>query len=121
MKRYIIYVAIVVSFFILCLNGCSYVNQQHRENFTRKLSDVKTKIIKGVTKKEEILDLLGDPVGNKKFNTWNYNLGYTEITAWDFGGELLGITPDPTGESYTLYIYFDENGIVKDYGLKKLR
>lgn len=119
MKIKFILFSIIVCCFLL--NSCAYENKQRKESFTKRLSDVKTKILKGITTKKDILNLLGDPIGNKKFNKWNYDIGYVEMTAWDFGGELLGISPERTGESYALDIYFDDTGVVQDYEIKKIQ
>lgn len=111
----------LVIIFCLLVSGCVYENKQRRENFVKRISEIKIKVEKGKSTKEDVLKILGDPVFSKNFDKWTYYIGYTEMTAWDFGGELLGISPEPTGESYTLYIYFDEDGIVKDYEIKKIR
>lgn len=119
----------LVIIFCLFINGCAYVTEQRKGNFVKKTSDVKGKIIKGKTTKTDILDFLGKPDSvwdrwirsdmGGYYERWYYFFEKQHLKWSDFfGGELMGFSPDL--EVVHIDIYFDKEGVVKDYSIQNV-
>ena len=87
----------------------------------------KTKIIKGKTIQNEILEIFGSPniiTKNKSGNeVWTYDKVSVEKSNTEGYGTILiaGIAQDrysSSAKTFTLMIEFDENNIVKDYSYR---
>ena len=116
---------IVYALGIFFLAGCVSVPPSSRDTLTAAMA--KTKIEKGVTTQNEILETFGSPniiTKNKSGNeVWTYDKMSIERSLEDDYGTLIilgGTSSRATTQSrtFTLMIEFDENDIVKDYSYR---
>ena len=100
-----IYAIIIIVCIIVCRNLgypiMQYLSEKPDNVYTKKkeLSDSEKLI--GLSK-EEVIELLGEPIKNSRDNLYIYDAG--TLTNYLFLGER---------EFYDFFIWFDENGIVK--------
>jgi hypothetical protein len=120
MKKYL-------AFFILFVltTGCATVQPPQKSNLTAGM--VKTKIIKGQTTQNEIIETFGAPniitkakSGNE---VWTYDKVSIETSSSEGYGTIIivGIGSGRSSAStrtFTLMIEFDDNDIVKDYSYR---
>lgn len=121
MKTY--FGAILVSFFVL--SGCASVQPIQKGNLTPGMA--KTKIIKGKTTQNEILEVFGAPnivTKNKSgYEVWTYDKVSVETGTSDVYGTILiaggvGSRTSTSTRTFTLMIEFDENNVVKDFSYR---
>lgn len=121
MKTY--FGAILVSFFLL--SGCASVQPIQKGNLTPGMA--KTKIIKGKTTQNEILEVFGAPnivTKNKSgYEVWTYDKVSVETGTSDVYGTILiaggvGSRTSTSTRTFTLMIEFDENNVVKDFSYR---
>lgn len=117
----------IVSFFLLAMliGGCVSVQPIQKGNLTPGMA--KTKIIKGQTTQNEILEVFGAPnivTKNKSGNeVWTYDKASIETGTSDVYGTILiaggaGSRISTSARTFTLMIEFDENNIVKDFSYR---
>lgn len=117
----------IVSLFILAMliGGCASVQPIQKGNLTPGMA--KTKIIKGQTTQNEILEVFGAPnivTKNKSGNeVWTYDKASVETGTSDVYGTIIiaggvGSRTSTSARTFTLMIEFDEMGIVKDYSYR---
>jgi len=121
MKVY--FVAILAGFFLL--SGCASVQPVQQSNLTSGMA--KTKIIKGQTTQNEIMQVFGPPnivTKNKSGNeVWTYDKVSVESGSSDVYGTLFilggaGSRSSTSSRTFTLMIEFDEKDVVKDYSYR---
>ncbi|MDP2939148.1 MAG: hypothetical protein Q8O13_03580 [Candidatus Omnitrophota bacterium] len=114
-----------VSLASLFLLGCASVQPVQKGNLTSGMA--KTKIIKGQTTQNEILDVFGAPnivTKNKSGNeVWTYDKASVETGTSDVYGTILiaggaGSRTSTSSRTFTLIIEFDEKNVVKDYSYR---
>ena len=122
MKKYI---ALFLLSFLLVLSGCASVQPVQQGNLTPGMA--KTKIIKGQTTQNEILQVFGAPnivTKNKSGNeVWTYDKVSVETGTSDVYGTLLivggaGSRSSTSARTFTLMIEFDEKDVVKDFSYR---
>ena len=108
-----IYIIAIVTILFLC-SGCLYVPYHRHIN---RVPDEKTlaSIKEGVTSKEDILMMLGEPdrvLDNERIFLywWQEDYGFF---GWAFSGG------GPVRSTHWLYYEFDENNIIMKYEIKK--
>lgn len=114
---------ILISFFLL--SGCVSVQPVQQSNLTPGMA--KTKIIKGQTTQNEVLQVFGAPnivTKNKSGNeVWTYDKVSVETGTSDVYGTLLivggaGSRSSTSARTFTLMIEFDEKDVVKDFSYR---
>ena len=122
MKKYI---ALFLLSSLLVLSGCASVQPIEKANLTPGMA--KTKIIKGQTTQNEIIQVFGPPnivTKNKSGNeVWTYDKVSVETGTSDVYGTLLivggaGSRSSTSTRTFTLMIEFDEKDIVKDFSYR---
>lgn len=120
MKR--IFLVVLAS---LLLIGCASVQPVQKGNLTPGMAE--TKIIKGQTTQNEILEVFGAPniiTKNKSGNeVWTYDKASIETGTSDVYGTILiaggvGSRSSTSARTFTLMIEFDENKVVKDFSYR---
>ncbi len=115
----------IIPLLILFLAGCATVPITQGENLT--VGMVKTKIVKGVTTQNEILEVFGAPnviTKNKTGNeVWTYDRIAVETNVSDSYGTLIllggtGSRASSSTRTFTLMLEFNEQGVVKDYSYR---
>lgn len=110
---------------ILLISGCASVQPVQKGNLTPGMA--KTKIIKGQTSQNEILEVFGAPnivTKNKTGNeVWTYDKASIETGTSDVYGTILiaggvGSRTSTSARTFTLMIEFDEKNIVKDFSYR---
>jgi len=80
---------------------------------------VSTKIVQGKTTKAEISQIFGDPIKTSFTDSgneiWEYDYNKTHAKAQNYIPLVSAFTHGSTGQKKTLTIFFDKNGIVKNY------
>jgi hypothetical protein len=121
MKRIIICLFALV----LLIGGCASVQPVEKGNLTPGMA--KTKIIKGVTTQNEILEVFGAPnivTKNKSGNeVWTYDKASVETGTSSIYGTILivggaGSRSSSSARTFTLMIEFDDQSIVKDFSYR---
>lgn len=121
MKRYLL--LITGAFFLL--SGCASVQPVQKSNLTPGM--VKTKIIKGRTTQNEILQVFGSPniiTKNKSGDeVWTYDKVSVEAGGSEAYGTIVvagvaGGSSSTSSRTFTLMIEFDEKDVVKDYSYR---
>lgn len=119
----IILAVIMVGVFML--SGCASVQPIQKGNLTPGMA--KTKIIKGQTTQNEILEVFGAPnivTKNKSgYEVWTYDKVSVETGTSDVYGTILiaggvGSRTSTSTRTFTLMIEFDENNVVKDFSYR---
>jgi len=119
-----IYVPIVFATLFL-LSGCASVQPAQQSNLTPGMA--KTKIIKGQTTQNEIIQVFGPPnivTQNKSSNeVWTYDKVSVETGTSDVYGTILivggaGSRSSTSSRTFTLMIEFDDKDVVKDYSYR---
>jgi len=107
------------------LSGCASVQPVGKANLTPGMA--KTKIIKGQTTQNEIIQVFGPPnivTKNKSGNeVWTYDKVSVETGTSDVYGTLLivggaGSRSSTSTRTFTLMIEFDEKDVVKDFSYR---
>lgn len=110
---------------ILLISGCASVQPVQKGNLTPGMA--KTKIIKGQTSQNEILEVFGAPnivTKNKTGNeVWTYDKASVETGTSDVYGTILiaggvGSRSSTSARTFTLMIEFDDKNIVKDFSYR---
>lgn len=110
---------------ILLLSGCASVQPVEKGNLTPGMA--KTKIIKGQTTQNEVLEVFGAPnivTKNKSGNeVWTYDKASVETGTSDVYGTILiaggsGSRSSTSARTFTLMIEFDDNDVVKDFSYR---
>ncbi len=121
MKKFLAFL-FAVSFL---LSGCASVQPVEKANLTPGMA--KTKIIKGQTTQNEIIQVFGPPnivTKNKSGNeVWTYDKVSVETGTSDIYGTLLivggaGSRSSSSTRTFTLMIEFDEKDVVKDFSYR---
>jgi hypothetical protein len=121
MKRIIICLFALV----LLIGGCASVQPVEKGNLTPGMA--KTKIIKGVTTQNDILEVFGAPnivTKNKSGNeVWTYDKASVETGTSSIYGTILivggaGSRSSSSARTFTLMIEFDDQSIVKDFSYR---
>lgn len=121
MKRKIIYLFALV----LLFSGCASVQPVQKGNLTPGMA--KTKIIKGQTTQNEILQVFGAPnivTKNKSGNeVWTYDKASVETGTSSVYGTILivggvGSRASSSANTFTLMIEFDDKDVVKDFSYR---
>jgi len=121
MKKKMIYLFVLV----LLVSGCASVQPVQKGNLTPGMA--KTKIIKGQTSQNEILEVFGAPnivTKNKSGNeVWTYDKASVETGTSDVYGTILiaggaGSRSSTSARTFTLMIEFDDKNIVKDFSYR---
>ena len=109
----------------MLITGCASVQPVQKGNLTPGMA--KTKIIKGQTTQNEILEVFGAPnivTKNKSGNeVWTYDKASVETGTSDVYGTILiaggaGSRTSTSTKTFTLMIEFNENSIVKDFSYR---
>lgn len=104
---------IIIFAALICLAACMQSNFEHGQSAIADQSKV-AQIQKGVTTKQAVAALFGDPQGKQfKANggeTWTYSYQHTE---WN----PLEVYPTVKSEGASLEISFDNRGIVQEYAV----
>jgi len=120
MRKYLI--LILSGLFIV---GCASVQPVQQANLTPGMA--KTKIIKGQTTQNEILQVFGPPnivTKNKSGNeVWTYDKASVETGTSDVYGTILiaggaGSRSSTSSRTFTLMIEFNEKEVVNDYSYR---
>ncbi len=117
----------IVYFFalVLLISGCASVQPVQKGNLTPGMA--KTKIIKGQTSQNEILEVFGAPnivTKNKSGNeVWTYDKTSVETGTSEIYGTILivggaGSRSSTSARTFTLMIEFDDKNIVKDFSYR---
>jgi hypothetical protein len=110
---------------VVLIGGCASVQPAEKGNLTPGMA--KTKIIKGQTTQNEILEVFGAPnivTKNKSGNeVWTYDKASIETGTSDVYGTIIiaggvGSRTSTSARTFTLMIEFDDKGIVKDYSYR---
>lgn len=121
MKRKIIYLFV----FALLISGCASVQPVQKGNLTPGMA--RTKIIKGQTTQNEILEVFGAPnivTKNKSGNeVWTYDKASVETGTSSVYGTVLivggiGSRSSSSANTFTLMIEFDDKDVVKDFSYR---
>ncbi len=121
MKRFLAF--LFLGSFLLA--GCASVQPVEKANLTPGMA--KTKIIKGQTTQNEIIQVFGPPNIVTKNKTgdevWTYDKVSVETAASDVYGTLLivggaGSRSSTSTRTFTLMIEFDEKEVVKDFSYR---
>ena len=121
MKKYML----LIMGTIFILSGCATVQPAQQSNLTPGM--VKTKIIKGQTNQNEIMQVFGPPnivTKNKSGNeVWTYDKVSVESSASEAYGSIIiaGLSSgraSTSSKTFTLMIEFDEKDVVKDYSYR---
>jgi len=109
----------------LLVSGCASVQPVQKGNLTPGMA--KTKIIKGVTTQNDILEVFGAPniiTKNKSGNeVWTYDKASVETGSSSVYGTILiaggaGSRSATSASTFTLMIEFDNQNIVKDFSYR---
>lgn len=110
---------------VLLISGCASVQPVQKGNLTPGMA--KTKIIKGQTTQNEILEVFGAPnivTKNKSGNeVWTYDKASVETGTSDVYGTILiaggvGSRSSTSTRTFILMIEFDDKNIVKDFSYR---
>lgn len=110
---------------MMVLSGCASVQPVEKGNLTAGMA--KTKIIKGQTTQNEILEVFGAPniiTKNKSGNeVWTYDKASVETGTSDVYGTILiaggaGSRTSTSTKTFILMIEFDEKNIVKEFSYR---
>lgn len=110
---------------VVLIGGCASVQPAEKGNLTPGMA--KTKITKGQTTQNEILEVFGAPnivTKNKSGNeVWTYDKASIETGTSDVYGTMIiaggvGSRTSTSARTFTLMIEFDDKGIVKDYSYR---
>ena len=110
---------------ILLLSGCASVQPVQQSNLTPGM--VKTKIFKGQTTQNEIMQVFGAPnivTKNKSGNeVWTYDKVSVESGSSDVYATLFiiggaGSRSSTSARTFTLMIEFDDKDVVKDFSYR---
>lgn len=110
---------------VMLISGCASVQPVQKGNLTPGMA--KTKIIKGQTTQNEILEVFGAPniiTKNKSGNeVWTYDKASVETGTSDVYGTILiaggaGSRSSTSARTFTLMIEFDDKNIVKDFSYR---
>jgi len=110
---------------VLLISGCASVQPVQKGNLTPGMA--KTKIIKGQTTQNEILEVFGAPnivTKNRTGNeVWTYDKASVETGTSDVYGTIIiaggaGSRTSTSARTFTLMIEFNENNIVQDYSYR---
>ncbi|MFA5276629.1 MAG: hypothetical protein WC417_07045 [Candidatus Omnitrophota bacterium] len=121
MKKYMF---LILSGFFL-LSGCASVQPVQQSNLTPGMA--KTKIVKGQTTQNDIIQVFGPPnivTKNKSGNeVWTYDKVSVEASASDIYGTIIiaGLSSgrsSTSSKTFTLMIEFDGKDVVKDYSYR---
>lgn len=117
---------IALAFILLMLvSGCASVQPVQKGNLTPGMA--KTKIIKGQTSQNEILEVFGPPnivTRNKSGNeVWTYDKASVETGTSDVYGTILiaggsGSRSSTSSRTFTLMIEFDDKNVVNDFSYR---
>ncbi len=116
---------ICLLFSAMLISGCASVQPAQKGNLTPGMA--KTKIIKGQTNQNEILEVFGAPnivTKNKSGNeVWTYDKASVETGTSDIYGTILiaggvGSRSSTSARTFTLMIEFDDKNIVKDFSYR---
>lgn len=119
------FAVLVIGIFLLLFSGCASVQPIQKGNLTPGMA--KTKIIKGQTTQNEILEVFGAPnivTKNKSgYEVWTYDKVSVETGTSDVYGTILiaggvGSRTSTSTRTFTLMIEFDENSVVKDFSYR---
>lgn len=113
--------------FALCflVSGCATIQAVPRSSLTAGMA--KTKIIKGQTRQNEILEVFGPPniiTKNKSGNeVWTYDRVSVEKSTVEGYGTIIiagtgGGRSTASTRTFTLLIEFDDNEVVKEYSYR---
>lgn len=115
--------AITVGVFML--SGCASVQPVEKGNLTPGMA--KTKIIKGKTTQNEVLEVFGAPnivtKNRSGKEVWTYDKVSVETGTSDVYGTILiaggaGSRSSTSTRTFTLMVEFDENSVVKDFSYR---
>lgn len=118
-----IYIGMLVG--VLLLSGCASIQPVQKGNLTPGMA--KTKIIKGQTTQNEILEVFGAPnivTKNKSGNeVWTYDKASVETGTSDIYGTILiaggaGSRTSTSARTFTLMIEFDDKNVVRDFSYR---
>lgn len=121
MKKYGIWLLL----FLFLIFGCASVEPAQKSNLTPGM--VKTKIIKGQTIQNEVLEVFGAPnivTKNKSGNeVWTYDkVSFDTSTSEGYGTIIIagvgGGKGSASTRTFTLMVEFDDKGVVKDYSYR---
>ena len=124
MKVYKAYFVMILAGFFL-LSGCASVQPVQQANLTPGMA--KTKIIKGQTTQNEILQVFGPPnivTKNKSGNeVWTFDKVSVESGSSDIFGTLFilggaGSRSSTSARTFTLMIEFNEQDVVQDFSYR---
>jgi outer membrane protein assembly factor BamE (lipoprotein component of BamABCDE complex) len=110
---------------VLLVGGCASVQPVQKGNLTAGMA--KTKIIKGVSSQNDILEVFGAPnivTKNKSGNeVWTYDKASVETGTSSVYGTILlvggaGSRSATSSSTFTLMIEFDDQNIVKDFSYR---
>ncbi len=114
MKKIII---LICSLFLV--SGCASTGNKVLKNETS--SAVAAKITKGVTTKEQVRGMYGDPMTTSFTDSgkeiWKYEFVKTHAKATNFIPLVSMFNSGAKGTKKELVIMFDDNGIVKNYSM----
>ncbi|MCL7989211.1 hypothetical protein M8998_14775 [Sphingobacterium sp. lm-10] len=117
-----IIIPIVLLFTLASCNSYKYGVEETTNKSNLTIGMVKSKIAKGSTKQDEIVEIFGSPnlVSKNKSNleVWSYNKMSVEQRAGRtnfFSGQRA--SQSSNSKSFDLIITFDENDTVKDYSV----
>lgn len=119
------YKLITISLFLIFIAGCATVQPAQKSNLTPGM--VKTTIIKGETRQNEVLEVFGAPniiTHNKSGNeVWTYDKVSIDSSASAGYGTLVivgvGSSRGATSSrTFTLMIEFDDREVVKNYSYR---
>ena len=115
----------LLGFLFLSLSSCTsykYGAEGNAQKSNLTMGVVKSQVIKGQTKQDEVLKLFGSPnlVSKNKSNreVWSYNKMSVENKAGStdfFSGQRA--SQSSSSRSFDLIITFDENDVVADYSV----
>jgi hypothetical protein len=110
---------------VLLVSGCASVQPAQKSNLTPGMA--KSKIIKGQTTQNDILEIFGPPnivTRNKSGNeVWTYDKVSVETGTSDVYGTLLivggaGSRTSTSSRTFTLMIDFDDTNVVNDFSYR---
>ncbi len=117
--------AFVIALLCLACSGCATVQAPQKSNLTPGMA--KTRIVKGETSQNDILEVFGPPniiTRNKSGNeVWTYDKVSIDTSSSGAYGTLVVIgagseSGSVSTRTFILMIEFDKNGIVDDYSYR---
>ena len=115
----------ILVLFLIFASGCATVEPPQKSNLTPGM--VKSKIIKGQTTQNEILEVFGAPniiTKNKSGNeVWTYDKVSIETSSSEGFGTIIiagvgGGRSSASTRTFTLMIEFDDNEVVRNYSYR---